>query len=202
MQSKSLLIAIAAFAVTATGVHAYGGTAVLERAGLSEVQISAFEAAREFRAAGDLDAARDVLVEAGIDEDTLRSVHQAAHAVRQSMRTALQAGDYEAFKEVIADSPLADIITTEADFVQFKEAHALRTAGEWEDAKEILDELGVEPNQRHGYHKAFHRHPLKELNEEQRAALQVARQANDRATMQAILDEAGIMMPSRSHRAW
>ena len=49
MQSKSLLIAIAAFAVTTTGVQAYGGTKILNRAGLSENQIEAIEEARELK---------------------------------------------------------------------------------------------------------------------------------------------------------
>ncbi len=61
MQSKSLLIAIAAFAVTATGVQAYGGMKILEKAGLSEEQISAFETARELRQSGDIAGARDAL---------------------------------------------------------------------------------------------------------------------------------------------
>ncbi len=47
MKSKPFLLAVAAFALTATGVQAFGNTQMLQRAGLSQAQISAFEVARE-----------------------------------------------------------------------------------------------------------------------------------------------------------
>lgn len=117
MQSKSFLMAVAAFAVTTTGVHAYGGSKILNKAGISEEQIVAFEEARELRRSGDIEAARDRLIEAGIDEGTLKKVHHARK------------------------------------------------------------------------HHKF----LEDLTDEQRDAFRVAKQANDRATMQAIIDEAGIV---------
>ncbi len=199
MQSKSLLIAIAAFAVTTTGVYAYGGGDILEKAGLSEEQKSALEQAHELRKSGDVEAARDVLVEAGIDENVLRAIHQARHEGRKNMHEALAAGDYDAFKTAIAGSPLAEIITTEADFEQFKQAHALKDEGELEEAKILFDELGVDMNEkRQRHHKAVHA-VMSSLSDEQKEALQVARQANDRETVQAIFDEAGVDFPPR-HR--
>lgn len=81
MKSKPFLIAIAAFAVTATGAQAFGGTAVLERAGLTNRQIAAFEIAREKREAGDKEGARDVLFDAGIDETVLLQVQKASHVL-------------------------------------------------------------------------------------------------------------------------
>ena len=80
MKSKPFLIAVAAFAVTASGVQAFGSAELLEKAGLNEKQITAFETAREKRQAGDFGAARDVLLEAGIDETVLHSVHEASKA--------------------------------------------------------------------------------------------------------------------------
>lgn len=202
MQSKSLLIAIAAFAVTATGVHAYGGTKILNRAGLSEEQVSAIEEAQELRANGDFTAARDKLVEAGITEDSLRSIHEAAREARTAMREALEEDDYTAFKAAVADSPLGDIITSEEDFAQFREAHNLKLAGEWEEANEMLNGLGIDIDDNHGYRRSFQPHPnfLTELTDEQKEALRVARQANDHATMRAIFDEAGV--EPRPHRGW
>ena len=188
MQSKSLLIAIAAFAVTATGAQAFGGTNMLARAGLTEEQVSAIEEARELRKSGDTEGARDVLLEAGIDEETLRSIHGVAKKAHGAVHEALESGDYEAFMEAIADTPLADIITSEADFVTFKEAHELRKNGELEAAKELFEELGFEPPYWRGH---SHRH-RQDLTAEQREALQVAKKSNDTETVKAILEEAGV----------
>lgn len=137
MKSKPFLIAIAAFAVTASGVQAYGGTELLERAGLSSKQINAFETARERREAGDKVGARDVLIEAGIDEEVIQSVHKASKELRQS-------------------------------------GH---------------------------HHRGLGRH-FDTLTEEQREALRVAHQANDKDAEEAILEEAGIEVRGhiRGHR--
>lgn len=209
MQSKALLIAIAAFAVTATGVHAYGGTKVFSRAGLSDQQIEAFEEARELHQNGEATRARDVLLAAGVTEETLTALQSAARQTRQSMLAALAADDFDAFREIIADSPLSDIITTEADFAQFKLAHELRHSGEWGKADRIFTELGVTPGASHrasGHQRAAIRagHPSRaffaDLSEAQRDALRAARQANDQAVVTAILEEAGLPSHGRGPR--
>ncbi|MBP9843213.1 MAG: hypothetical protein KBC62_04385 [Candidatus Pacebacteria bacterium] len=203
--SKSLLIAIAAFAVTATGVQAFQGTQFLQRAGLSEEQISAFETARELRKAGDPKAARDILIEAGVDEAVLKSVKDAAKEHRQAIFDAVEAEDYEAFKTAIEGSPLADAIDSEEDFQKFVMAHTLKEEGRWDEAKEILDDLGIEPRERmpgmrHGHGMMGGRPPLWEgLTDEQQEALEVARKANDKEAVKAILEEAGIEFPRRGH---
>lgn len=194
MKSKPFLIAIAAFAVTASGVQAYGGTELLERAGLSEKQIGAFETAREKRQAGDIVGARDVLIEAGIDEEVLHSVHAASHEMRVAMGQALEDEDFAAFIEAVEDTPLA-VVDTEEEFKLFIEAESLRKAGKPEEAKAILDELGIEAPTHHGRfgHRmgGFHM-GRDELTDAQREALRVAHQANDKDAEEAILEEAGI----------
>jgi hypothetical protein len=193
MQSKSLLIAIAAFAVTATSAQAYVGTRYLAAAGLTTAQQSALEEARTLRRQGDTEKARDVLLEAGLDEDTMESLREAARAAHEAMHKAIDDEDYEAFKDAIEGTPLADIITTEADFKLFVKAHTLRKEGEHEEAKEILDDLGVSMPQGKGGKGFFGGHgPLADLSDEQRDALRAARQANDEETVKAILKEAGI----------
>jgi len=195
MQSKSLLIAIAAFAVTTSGVFAYSGNNVLERANLSAEQKTAITRARELKENGDYNAARDSLVNAGIDEEVLQRLHEAKHQVELEMQAALVANDYEAFIASIAQTPLADIITTQADFAQFRAAQELRDDGEYPAAKEIYDELGVQPKPyRHGHGG---KHLIQELSVEQREAFAAAKQANDKSTMQAVLDEAGVYRPMR-----
>ena len=140
MQSKSLLIAIAAFAVTTSGVFAYSGNSILERANLSAEQKTAITRARELKESGKLDAARDSLVEAGIDEEVLKKLHEAKHQVEREMQAALVAGDYAAFTLAIAETPLADIITSEADFEQFRAAQELKDNGDFIVAKELFDD--------------------------------------------------------------
>ena len=154
MNPKALLIPIAAFAVTVTGVQAFNSD-VLERAGLDEEQISAFEEARGLREEGNRDGARDVLLDAGIDEGTMKSIREAMHqerdAMHDAMETALENNDYDAFKQAIEGSPLADIVTTQADFELFKEAHDHREA-----AHDIMTELGVQEGE-HGDMMGHHR---------------------------------------------
>lgn len=191
MQSKSLLIAIAAFAVTATGVQAYNGT-ILNRADISEHQRSALEHAHELRHNGDREAARDVLLEAGIDEEVLKSLRQAARKVKDEIREAVSAGNYDSFKTLIADTPLDDVITSEADFELFKEAHELREDGEFDQARTIFDGLGIEKRGEGFVHQRSHFYRFKQLSEEQQEAVRVAKEANDYETVKAIFQEAGI----------
>lgn len=208
MNSKSLLIAIAALALTASGAQAFSSNALIT-AGLTEEQQAAFEIARELREEGDVTAARDVLVEAGIDEDTLAKVrtamHEERHAEREAMKAALESNDFAAFIAAIADSPLADVITTEEDFQSFKEAHELMESGDKDGAKAIFTELGIPEHKvgkgPHGHsrgHRPNGEPPfMDELTDAQKAAFNVARQANDRDAMDAILDEAGVVKPTK-----
>lgn len=204
MNSKSLLIAIAAFAVTATGAQAFVGGDVLRRAGLSDEQVVALSQARSLRAEGDVEKARDVLVKAGIDESALASVREAMQKSREEMHKALESGDFTAFKESIKDTPLADLITSKEDFEQFKKAHELRRSGDYAEAKVIFDDLGVMPpagrGMGFGHYRHAPRHEARGLTTEQREALQVARQANDHETARAILEEAGMRSGMRESR--
>ena len=193
MQSKSLLVAVAAFAVTVTGAQAFGGTLALERADISTEQRTALEEAHELRQAGDKEAARDLLVEAGVDEEVLQSLREAAREARTEIREAVESGDYELFKELIKGAPLEDVIASESDFELFLEAHELRQAGDREGAKAIFDELGLERGPHHGHgHRGTFRGVMSGLTDEQREAVRVARQGNDKEAVKAILEEAGI----------
>lgn len=198
MTSKSLLIAIAAIAVSASGAQAFNGI-VLKEAGLSESQIAAFEVAYELKREGDQDGARDILVEAGIDETVMERIKRAMHEHRDSHHEAISAAvaadDFAAFTAAVAGSPLSDIIITEADFAQFKEVHTLRNAGENQQARALAAELGL-PMKGHGatYHdRPSMRHWHEQLTPVQREALQVAKSANDREAVRAIMAEAGLV---------
>jgi len=163
MEAKALLIPLAAFALSATGVSAFNSE-VLEKAGLNEDQISAFEEAHELRKEGNKDAARTVLENAGIDLHTMEALREAMHEHKQAMHSAIDEAvddnNYEAFKEAIAGSPLADIITTQADFELFSEAHKLHEEGKHQEAKEIMEELGMHPGVMHKRHHEIDGHMM------------------------------------------
>lgn len=197
MQTKPLLIAVAAFAVTVTGAYAQGNAdRIFERANLSEEQRSALETAHELREQGEIEAARDALVEAGFDEEKLLALHRAGREVHEEIESAIEANDYTAFEEVVAGTPLEQKITSQADFELLVEAHQLRKDGDFDGAREILNELDIEPKGHMKGHYKAHR-GLAELSDEQRDALKVARQANDKEAVKAILEEAGIERGSR-----
>lgn len=146
---KNILIPVAAFAVTVTGASAFTGGDWAEKLDidLTDAQLSALEQAKEVREES-REEAKQILEDAGLDEETMQSIREAMHEAREENRAevkaAIEAGDYEAFKTAIEDSPLAEKITSEADFEKFAEAHELMEAGDREAAKEIMDELGIE----------------------------------------------------------
>lgn len=197
--SKSLFVAVAAFVVTATGVHAFGSTELLVKAGLSEDQVIAVQEAQELKATGDMDAAKATLESAGITRETMQQIREVAKEAKQAVRDAVDANDYGAFVTAVADSPLADVITTEAEFDQFVEAHELKESGDRDGAKEILEDLGVDTDK---FGKSHSKRGLRAearelLTDDQREALQVAHEANDREAVRAIFAEAGIELPEK-----
>jgi Spy/CpxP family protein refolding chaperone len=104
------------------------------------------------------------------------------------------ANDFEAFRLATEGTPLYDLVVTEEDFALFKQAHDLKAEGKFSEAKTIMDELGVSPMHKggkKGWAKGFASRHL-DLTDEQRDALRVAHQANDKETVRAILTEAGL----------
>ena len=88
----------------------------------------------------------------------MREIRSAVHEYRLQMREAIEAAiennDFEAFVTAVTGTPLEDSITSEADFEQFVAAHELMSEGEFEAARAIMDELGIE-KPGHGMHKGL-----------------------------------------------
>lgn len=208
MKAKNLLIPVAAFAVTVTGVQAFNSE-VLQNAGLSDDQITAFEEARELREDGDKEGAKNLLIEAGVDQETMEKVREAMREHREEHREAIQKAiendDYNAFKEAIEGTPLTDIITNQSDFEQFAEAHKLIIAGDKEEAKELFADLGLE-RPGHGP-KGFKGRNIEnapfwdELSSSEQAAIKAAIEAKDKEEIKAILEAAGIERPNLGRSA-
>jgi nucleotide-binding universal stress UspA family protein len=129
------------------------------------------EAVREALEGGDYDAYLSAIDEgwrtyrAGMTEGKFNEMfehHQEMSEKRAQMQkkraaveAAIEAGDYEAWVSAIEGSPgaerLAEVIT-EDNFGTFAEIHQARQDKDWEKAKELAEELGIE-----GMHKGFGR---------------------------------------------
>ena len=200
MKKTTLFIPIAALALSASTAAAFNED-ILERAGLSSSQIEAFSEARELKKAGERDAARDVLVEAGIDEETLREIRTALKEERREARSAIKeaidAEDYNAFTAAVAGLPFSEKITSESDFEKLVQAHALKAAGDREAAAEIYAELGIEKKKfGHGKHRGnrdITAAPFwSELSSTEQEDIQTAIENRDRESVREILEGAGI----------
>lgn len=144
---KQIMIPVAAFAITATSASAFTGGQWLESLNLTDEQESALEKAETIRQEAN-EEAKQVLEDAGLDDEAMKEIHDAMHeqreASRKAMDEAIEANDYNAFLEAVKDTPFADAITSEEDFGKFKEAHELMEAGDHDAAKEIMEDLGIE----------------------------------------------------------
>lgn len=192
---KTLLIPLAAFAVTVTSASAFSPD-LLKRAGLNDEQIAAFEEAKELKEAGNKEAARDVLLAAGVDEDVIRQVREAMREHKSAILAAIDDKDYEAFLAAIDGSAFADFIDSEEEFDRLVEAYRLMQAGDPEGAKDIFEELGLTGPYlmtKLKEHREKHRAPfLDRLNREERQEFQAAMRDGDRERVRAIMEEAGV----------
>lgn len=120
----------------------------------SDSEQVAIEKASEIRQAAE-EEARQVLEDAGVDMEKL---HEARHAYmetrREEMDQVFESGDYNAYLELVAGTPMEGKVS-EDDFDKLAEAHNLRQSGDYEGARAIMEELGLEggfgpPIGRHG----------------------------------------------------
>ncbi len=142
---KHIIVPVAAFAVTATAASAFGPS-MLQKLDieLTETQVEALEEARKLHREGNVEAAQEVLEEAGLDEDILDQIRDMTHEQRDAVRAAIEAGDYDLFTELVTEGPLAEAITSESDFELLVEAHQLMADGDREGAEALFDQLGLE----------------------------------------------------------
>jgi hypothetical protein len=193
---KTILIPLAAFAVTVTGASAFNSD-MLKRAGLNDDQIAAFEEAKELKESGDKEKARDVLIAAGVDEDVIKQVREAMREHADAVKEAIEDNDYSDFRVAVAGSPLADIINTEADFDRLVEAHEFMQSGDKEAAKDIFDDLGFPHWGFFGKFKTEHDFEfMSRFSNEQQAELREAMADGDKERVREIFAEAGVEWPA------
>jgi len=104
----------------------------------TEEEFAKFIEARGLVKTGNYDEARAIYVELG-----LNAPEQFREEKKTEMKKILESSDYDAFVEVVAGKPIAEIVNTEEKFQQLVEAHNLMTQGDREGASAILESLGL-----------------------------------------------------------
>lgn len=108
-----------------------------------------FEQMLEIKAlkeSGDREGARAKAVEYGLQKEG-RGKHRKDPAVKE----AIAANDYTAFQEAINDGRFSEKIDSAEKFGQLVEVNELRSAGKHEEARVIMEELGI--GKGHGGHR-------------------------------------------------
>lgn len=79
---------------------------------------------------------------------------EAKKAQHEAVKTTIENNDYNAFMTLVADTPFAEKITTEAQFALLVQMHTSMQAGDTETAESIANELGLQKKMRwHGKNK-------------------------------------------------
>ena len=129
---------------------------------VNEMTFNVLVEASALRDAGDDEAARELLRENDIrphrrghnkdgERPELSEEERAEReARRDEVRSAVAAGDYDAWATALADAPHADEFVNEANFTVIAEAHSLREAGDREAARDLLQENDIRLPGKHG----------------------------------------------------
>jgi len=150
--SKTLTITLSAlaFLVLSAGVASAAsnqGFRGFDRfGGLSEDQLAIFEEARQLRDDGDFKSARELIEKSDINFPKPRhlGMHSRMSERHEEVEQAIEEGDYDRFIELTGDMPQKFEID-EDTFNKLVEAHSLRVEGDFEGAREIMDEIGFHP---------------------------------------------------------
>ncbi|MBD3238598.1 MAG: hypothetical protein GF332_03095 [Candidatus Moranbacteria bacterium] len=98
--------------------------------------------AHELREQGQHQEARQLLEDADIRIP--RKVNRHAHREkRRGLKQALEQNDFAKFQELTENREIGSIIDTREEFDRLVEAHELMQQGEFEQARQIKDELGL-----------------------------------------------------------
>lgn len=162
------------------------------RQNLSEEQIEMLKEAREYHEEGDFDSARDLLESAGIDMP-MKQMRDDMKEKHDSVRDAIESGNYEAFQAATADAPV-DIEISEEQFKDLQEVHKLHEAGDFEAARDLAQELGL-PFLKKGPAKKF----MNTLTTDQKELMKKAHilmKDGDMDAARDLLEEADIQLPS------
>ena len=105
----------------------------------------------ELKQSGDFEGAKALAEELGLPGKKMEK--RKGHMNKPEVMEAIEAGDYNAWKELMGDRGPAQTITEE-NFGTFVEMHNLMVAGDKEAAQALRDELGLQ-DKGIGYKKGF-----------------------------------------------
>jgi len=131
--------ALIALGIGATSALAFG-PAIFSN--LTTEQQETVQQARELRAEGNIEEARELIGEV---RDEVRA-DRFAH--REAVKEAIENNDYNAFQNLVTGARFG-VDVTEGVFAKMVEAHELRQAGDIEGARSIMKELGIEKKGKH-----------------------------------------------------
>ncbi len=111
---------------------------------LTAQQQEALEDAQALRKEGRYAEAVSVIRDAGITLPEIKDPEQHKERKRE-FDALIESNDYEAFRRMVADTPMADIIDSQEKFDALVESHELREDGKFEEAREALEDAGIKP---------------------------------------------------------
>jgi hypothetical protein len=135
-------VALGILALGAGSAYAFtGGTFPMSAfSSFSSGQQAAIEKSQEIMANARTEADK-VLSDAGISREDMRTAMDAFHTEHmKAVDAALDDGDYAAFKEAVAGTPMADEVT-EATFAKLVEIRKLQQSGDRAGAQALWKEL-------------------------------------------------------------
>lgn len=116
---------------------------------LTSAQRQILEEAHELHMQGKDEEAKELIEEAGIELPEFRAQHKKHNDNREKriekFKTLIEQDDFESFQNLVAGTPMSNIIDTEEKFEALVQAHELRIEGKHDEAKEILEAAGVKP---------------------------------------------------------
>jgi hypothetical protein len=170
-RTLKITLSALAFLVLSGGVaYAASGPGLYKFRELSEEQQETLGEARDLRESGDIEGAHKLMEKAGIpilgngdgirDNNGLGNGNKSGNrgndrngigmrprfsqelmAHREDVREAIENNDYDKFVELTENSP-REVDITEDTFDKLVTAHSLRVDGNYEEARQIMDELG------------------------------------------------------------
>lgn len=141
IKTSTLALAFVLLGATVGTVYAFGPGGGY---GLTDEQRTVLEEARDLRQEGNFEAAEELLEANELDRGSFQERRQARHENREVVHAAVEENNYQAYLSAVAGTPREDV--SEAEFMQIVEAHELREVGDFDGAREIMEELGFQGN--------------------------------------------------------
>ena len=112
---------------------------------INEVNFTKLVEAYRLKESGDIEGAKVIMEELGLKRPGGERKGDRKHRRerRPEIREAIQAGNYDAWAELMSDHPRADEFVSQETFDLLQQALELMEAGDKDAAKEIFEQLGL-----------------------------------------------------------